>query len=95
MTTQLSSLRSKLTLHAVARTIVDQVIADTNPVFRHKVLNERGEGVVFITNTRAVGIKASWQISRITDGRISESAGDYFTAEDALSALQNEIDNAA
>lgn len=79
----------------VARVIINQIIADTNPVMRYKVCNEHGGEVGFITNTRAIGITPSWQISRLKNGRVGESVGDYATAEDALSAFQREFDNVA
>ena len=86
--------KQKLTLRAVARSIINQVITDTNPVFRYKVVDERGEEVAFITNTRASGATASWELSRLKDGHIGESAGNYATAEDALSVLQKEVGKA-
>lgn len=86
-------MKHTLTWRAEARTIINQVIAETNPVIRYKIFDERGKEVAFITNKRASGRPASWQISRIEEGRVGESAGDYATAEDALSALQNEFDS--
>lgn len=65
-------------------------ISKTNPVTRYEVTDERGETVALITNTRASGRQASWQISR-KDGN-GKPGGDYTTAEDALSALQKEFD---
>lgn len=64
-------------------------IKETDPAMRYKVFDERGNEVAFITNTQASGRLASWQISRIQEGRVGEDFGDYATAEDALSALQN------
>jgi len=95
MTTQGNVREHQLTMQAVGRAIINQVIADTNPVFRYKVFDARGEEVAFITNERATRVQPSWQLSRLKDGHIEESVGDYATAEDALTALQKEFDTAA
>ncbi len=82
-----------LTWHAVMHTIHggDQRSKIT---MRYEVTDERGRKVAFITNTRATGRPASWQISRVKDGIDSgERTGDYPTAEDALNALRKESDN--
>jgi hypothetical protein len=85
-------MKHKLTLHAVMWTHTG-VVDESNPVMRYEVRDERGQKVAFITNTRASGRPASWQISRVKDGgRIGESVGDRAAAEDALSALQKELD---
>ena len=63
-------------------------IKETDPVMRYKVSDERGQEVAFITNVRASGRPASWQISRLNaGGGIEEPTGDYRDPEDALAAL--------
>jgi hypothetical protein len=95
MTAQRNAQEHRLTLQPVMRVIINQAIADSNPVFRYKVFDEHGKAVAFITNERATGVPPSWQLCRLEDGRIGESVGDYATAEDALSALEEEFDNVA
>ena len=86
MTTQ--PTQYPLTMQPVMWTHSGEVIRPTDPAMRYKVFDERGDEVAFITNTRASGRSASWQIFRIIGRRIGIGVGDYATAEDALSALQ-------
>lgn len=89
MTTQ--QAQHPLTMQPVMWTHSGEVIRQTDQAMRYKVFDERGKEVAFITNTRASGRPASWQISRIQEGRVGKDFGDYATAEDALSALQKEF----
>ena len=65
------------------------VIDEANPACRYKVTDERGRKGAFITNGRAPGRLASWEISRVDGaGHVIETVGDHRTAEDALASLQ-------
>jgi hypothetical protein len=59
-------------------------ITKTDPAFRYRVFDDQGRNVAYITNTRASGCLAKWQISYIGDDR---KIGDYATAEEALAAM--------
>ena len=86
MTTQHS--QRTLTMQPIMWSHSGDALRKTDPAFGYKVVDERGEEIAFITNTLASGRPASWQISRILNGRIGEGVGDYATAEDAFCALQ-------
>ena len=65
---------------------------ETDPPFRYEVSDEWGRTVGYITNPRATGHPQCWEISRLgSDGRIGPSTGEYTTAEEALSAFQQEF----
>ena len=85
MTTQ--HPQHSLTMQPVMWSHSGDVLRETDPAFRYQVFDELGE-IAFITNTRASGQPASWQISRIINGRIGEDVADYPTAEDVMAALQ-------
>lgn len=87
MTTQ-NHAQQTLTMRPVMSSHDSEVIRPTDPAFRYKVFNEHGAEVAFITNQRASGRPASWEISLILAGRVGIGEGDYETAEDALTALK-------
>ncbi len=91
MTTQ--HAQHTLTMRPVMWTHSGAEIKKTDPVMRYKVFDEREKELAFITNTRASSLPASWQISRIQNGRVGGDVGDYATPEDASAALQQEVNN--
>lgn len=80
---------TKLTMHAVARSHDGPVLRPTDPVFFYEVDGMPNGEIVQILNLRAHGREANWEIRCLATDAYT---GDYKTAEEALAALQKQIE---